>query len=180
MRRLHAIAMGVVGLLTALFICETLGVRINLAASMPVGIYRLAPCGKGVGDALRRGDLAAIDTEVAARANAKVRFFRERGYLTFTGSPRDLLLKEVTGVGADVIEDLDGSLLVDGRALTDAASFRSRTARGEVLPEISFPYRLARGELWLSSEHVRGIDSRYFGGVASDAVKCRVEVLWTR
>ena len=32
--------------------------------------------------------------------------------------------------------------------------------------EVSFPYRVPRGELWLSSEHRRGIDSRYFGGVS--------------
>ena len=180
MRWPRAIVVGALGLLGALVTFEALGLRINLADSMPVGLYRLAPCGEGVGPPLRPGDLVAVDTDVAARSNGGVRFFRERGYLTFTGSPRDLLLKEVAGLGGEVIEDFDGRLRVGAREQSAAASFRSETARGEVLPRVSFPYRLARGELWLSSDHLRGIDSRYFGGVSPDAVACRAEAIWTR
>ena len=106
MRSGRAIGFALVGLLGALLTAEALGLRLNLAESMPVGLYRLAPCGEGVGAALSRGDLVAIDTGVAARSNARLRFFRDRGYLTFTGSPRDLLLKQVVGLGGDVVDEV--------------------------------------------------------------------------
>ena len=180
MRSGRAIGFALVGLLGALLTTEALGLRLNLAESMPVGLYRLAPCGDGMGTALRLGDLVAIDTDVAARSNARLRYFRDRGYLTFTGSPRDLLLKEVVGLGGDVVDEVEGRLRIAGRALSAVASFRSGRVRGEALPRVPFPYRVPRGELWLSSEHSRGIDSRYFGGVSASAVACRAEALWTR
>ena len=180
MRLPVAIGIGCVGLLGALLVSEALGLRVNLSASMPVGLYRLAPCGEGVGEEVRLGALVAVDTDAAARSNAKLRFFRERGYLSFTGDPGDLLLKEVSGLGGEVVEDWGETLRVGGRELRPFASFRSATARGEPLPQVSFPYRVLPGELWLSSDHLRGIDSRYFGGISLDAVACRAEALWTR
>ena len=180
MRLPVAIGIGFVALLGALLLSDALGLRINLAPSMPVGLYRLAPCGEGVGEAVSLGDLVAVDTNAAARSNTKLRFFRKRGYLTFTGDPQDLLLKEVSGVGGEVVEDSGGTLRVGGRELDGFASFRSATARGEPLPQVSFPYRVPSGELWLSSDHLRGIDSRYFGGVSKSAIACRAEPLWTR
>lgn len=180
MRPGRAIGFALVGLLGALLTAEALGLRLNLAESMPVGLYRLAPCGEGVGAALSRGDLVAIDTGVAARSNARLRFFRDRGYLTFTGSPRDLLLKQVVGLGGDVVDEVQGRLRIAGRALSAVASFRKKSVRGEALPRISFPYHVPQGALWLRSEHRHGIDSRYFGAVPTDAVACRAEALWTR
>ena len=177
---LRTIGVCFVGFALALWAFDAAGLRINLAASMPVGLYRLAPCGEGVGTELRLGDLVAVDTRTAARLNPNVRFFCERGYLTFTGSAEDFLLKEVAGVGGDRVEDLAGILRVGGRELSSAASSRSATAGGEALPRVSFPYRLGPGEIWLSSEHHRGIDSRYFGGVSRNAVACRAEAVWTR
>jgi type IV secretory pathway protease TraF len=177
---LRAIGVCLVGFAAALWAFEEAGLRINLAASMPVGLYRLAPCGERAGAELRPGDLVAVDTRAAARLNAKVRFFQERRYLTFTGSAEDLLLKEVAGVGGDVIEDRAGVLRVNGLELSSAASVRLIAAGGEALPQVSFPYRLAPGEIWLSSEHRQGIDSRYFAGVSRNAVVCRAEAVWTR
>jgi type IV secretory pathway protease TraF len=168
------------GVAAALWAFDAAGLRINLAASMPAGLYRLAPCGERAGAELRPGDLVAVDTRAAARLNAKVRFFWERRYLPVTGSAEDLLLKEVEGVGGEVIEDRDGILRVDGRELSSAASVRLAAVGGEALPRVSFPYRLAPREIWLSSEHRQGIDSRYFAGVSRSTVACRVKALWTR
>lgn len=176
----RVVGIGFVGLVGVLLASEALGLRINLSPSMPLGLYRLSPCGDGARSMLRLGDLVAIDTAVAARSNEKLRYFRERGYLTFTGSPRDFLLKEVAGLGGELVEETEGRLRVETHELSAVASFRTPTARGEALPEVSFPLRLGPDELWLSSEHRFGIDSRYFGGVPLAAVACRVEALWTR
>lgn len=177
---LRAVGVGFLFFVAALWVFEAAGLRINLAASMPAGLYRLAPCGEGAVGDLKPGDLVAIDTRAAARMNPDVRFFEARRYLTFTGSPRDLLLKQVTGVGGEVVEDKAGVLRVDGRELSLASSVRSAAVGGEALPRVSFPYRLAPSEIWLTSEHSRGIDSRYFGGVPKSAVACRAEAVWTR
>jgi type IV secretory pathway protease TraF len=177
---LRALGVCLVGFVAALWAFDAAGLRINLAASMPAGLYRLAACGERAGVRLRSGDLVAVDTRAAARLNAKVRFFWERRYLTFTGSAEDLLLKQVAGVGGEVVEDRAGVLRVEGRELSSAASSREAAAGGEALPQVSFPYRLAPGEIWLSSEHRQGIDSRYFGGVSRSTIACRAEALWTR
>jgi len=176
----RAIGVCFVGFAAALWAFEAAGLRINLAASMPAGLYRLAPCGERAGVELRPGDLVAVDTRAAARLNSKVRFFWERRYLTFTGSAEDLLLKEVAGVGGEVVEDRAGVLRVDGRELGSAASVRLTAVGREALPRVPFPYRLAPGEIWLSSEHHRGIDSRYFGGISRSTIACRAEAVWTR
>jgi type IV secretory pathway protease TraF len=52
----------------------------------------------------------------------------------------------------------------------------SQDTEGRPLPGASFPVTLRKGEVWLSSENIRGYDSRYFGPVSEDVLRRAVPV----
>jgi type IV secretory pathway protease TraF len=154
------------------------GLRINLSPSMPRGLYRLAHCGETAGRDAAVGDRVAIDTKIGA-SNPRLAFFRSRGWLSSSGRPDDLLMKTIVGVGGDEVSDKDGRLHVNDQPLSKSASRRQRVLGMLSLPSVEFPQRINEGEVWLSSDHERGIDSRYFGPVARSFIACNVEALWT-
>jgi type IV secretory pathway protease TraF len=53
----------------------------------------------------------------------------------------------------------------------------SQDTEGRPLPKASFPVTLRKGEVWLSSENIRGYDSRYFGPVSEDVLR-RAAPVW--
>jgi type IV secretory pathway protease TraF len=154
------------------------GVRINLSPSMPKGLYRLVDCDETAGRDAAVGDRVAIDTKEAS-SNAGVAFFRTQGWLTYSGRPDDLLMKTIVGAGSDEVTETDGRLYVNGQPLGRNASRRQRAVGTLPLPSVELPQRIKEGEVWLSSDHERGIDSRYFGAVARSSIACKVEAAWT-
>jgi type IV secretory pathway protease TraF len=145
---------------------------------MPKGLYRLVQCDQRARRDAVVGDLVAIDTK-AASSNPGVGFFRAQGWLSTSGRPDDLLMKKIVAVGGDEVTEVAGRLSVNGRPLPNAASKRQRAVGALALPSIELPQRLKEGEVWLSSDHERGIDSRYFGAVARSSIACKVEAAWT-
>jgi type IV secretory pathway protease TraF len=154
------------------------GLRINLSPSMPKGLYRLVHCDDTVGRDAALGDRVAVDTKKAS-SNAQLAFFRSLGWLSTSGRSDDLLMKTVVGSGGDEVTEVAGRLCVNRRPLPEAASRRQRSVAGLVLPSVELPQRIEEGEVWLSSNHERGIDSRYFGAVSRSSIACKVEALWT-
>ena len=152
--------------------------RINLSDSMPKGVYWLSDCADHAERPLVPGDMVAVDIEKAGRNSPAFRFFSERRYLSATGAQRDLLFKRVAAQGGDRIELRADRVTVNGRSLSAAASTRLRVARGEAIPRVSLPLTVPPGYVWLSCEHPRGIDSRYFGPVSTVAIRCVAEALW--
>ena len=173
MKRLAALVFGV---LFALGVTVGGGIRINLSSSMPKGFYQLTECGERARRQAEVGDLVAIET--ATVAGSGFAFFRDRGWLSTSGRPDDLLVKRIVAVGGDEVTDRDGRLCVDRTCLTERGSARVQTVRGVTLPSVTLPRRLHDEEVWLSSDHKKGIDSRYFGAIARTAIACRVEPLW--
>ncbi len=47
----------------------------------------------------------------------------------------------------------------------------SQDTEGRPLPSAPFPLLLGERQVWLSSENIRGYDSRYFGPVSLDILK---------
>ena len=166
---------GVVGIAAAALAA---GFRINLSPSMPKGVYRLVQCDQRAGRDAAVGELVAIDTK-AASSNAALAFFRAQGWLSTSGRPDDLLMKKIVAIGGDEVTEVAGRLCVNGRPLPSAASRRQRAVGNLVLPSVELPRQLKEGEVWLSSDHERGIDSRYFGAVARSSIACKVEAAWT-
>ena len=154
------------------------GVRINLSPSMPKGLYRLVQCDETAGRDAAVGDWVAIDTKEAS-SNPGVAFFRTQGWLSYSGRSDDLLMKTIVGVGSDEVTEEDGRLYVNGQPLARSASRRQRAVGTLPLPSVELPQRIKEGEVWLSSDHKRGIDSRYFGAVARASIACKVEAAWT-
>jgi type IV secretory pathway protease TraF len=154
------------------------GLRINLSPSMPKGLYRLVQCGEAAGRDAAVGDRVAIDTKKAS-SNPDLAFFRGQGWLSISGSPDDLLMKTIVAAGGDEMTEVAGRLCVNRRPLPKVASRRQRSVAGLLLPSVELPQRITAGEVWLSSNHERGIDSRYFGAVSRSSIACKVEALWT-
>ena len=154
------------------------GVRINLSPSMPKGLYRLVQCDETAGRDAGVGDWVVIDTKEAS-SNPGLAFFRTQGWLSYSGRSDDLLMKTVVAVGSDEVTEEDGLLYVNGQPLARSASRRQRTVGTLPLPSVELPQRINEGEVWLSSDHEKGIDSRYFGAVARSSIACKVEAAWT-
>jgi conjugative transfer signal peptidase TraF len=149
-----------------IFCAWGLGYRINTSYSVPVGLWQIAP----VSGTARRGDYAVVPPE----ARPLRRFASERGYLRDEGS----MLKKVAAAEGDAV-DYDAaarSVTINGEPLF-YTEILSEDSKGRPLRGAKFPVRLGKGEVWLSSENIRGYDSRYFGPVSADLLIKAVPVL---
>jgi conjugative transfer signal peptidase TraF len=147
------------------------GLRVNLTASLPRGIYRL------VNTPPQRGDLV---TFCLGSDNPFCGLAKERGYV-FTGScPSGLqpILKKLTGLPDDFLEVKPAGLVVNGKLLPGTVR-PDRDSSGRELP----PSLLANGPipdglaLVLSQEHPGSFDSRHFGLVPLSSLRV-VEPVW--
>lgn len=135
----------------------------NASASVPVGLYQIAPA-----DRLRIGDLvAAVAPEPLARV------LSERGYLP-RGAP---LLKRVAALPGQRVCRVAGVITVDGIALGTPLE---RDRRGRDLPAWSGCHVVADGELFLMNWQVNdSLDGRYFGPLPASTVIGRALPLYT-
>ena len=89
-------------------------------------------------------------------------------------------MKTIVAVGGDEVTEKDGRLYVNGTTSREEARRRRQRTVGTLpLPSVELPQRIKEGEVWLSSDHEKGIDSRYFGAVARSSIACKVEAAWT-
>jgi conjugative transfer signal peptidase TraF len=135
-----------------------LGLRVNLTESFPRGLYQ------AVGDArdFRLGELVCFDAMHPAAPRAA------RNYL---GDDMPMLKRVAATSGMLVERDADGTLRVDGKALPCSRVF-AQDSRGTSLPKVAFPLVVPPGSVWLSSEHPKGFDSRYYGPVPVQTLRC--------
>ncbi len=144
-------------MLAALSLLWGFGLRINATASMPRGIYRLAP------GAPERGDLVSVCLEDGSFATMALK----RNYLRAGACPNGLepLLKRVAGMPGDLLEIGQDGIAINGRLWPNSRAV-SWDSHGRPMPEAenfgsrTIPDGLA---LVLSDRHPGGFDSRYFG-----------------
>jgi conjugative transfer signal peptidase TraF len=139
------------------------GYRINLSPSVPTGIWRVE-AGRPEKD-----DYAAVSPSSHPGYGLAV----ERGYLPGF-SP---MLKRIIASEGDIIDydEEEKSVTVNGEYVM-MTEIMSEDTEGRSLPRASFPATLRKGEIWLSSENIRGYDSRYFGPVPADILQKAVPV----
>ena len=152
--------------------CGLFRVRVNLTASLPIGLYVTAR------PVLSRGSivLVCLPTPVASIA-------RERGYLPRGGPcPGNTvpLGKPILAMAGDTVVVTKTGLLLNGIPVPNSAALVA-DGEGRTLPRLAQgSYPVAHGHLWLVSDYsYRSFDSRYFGPVEASQVVRHVRALWT-
>ena len=134
----------------------------NASASVPVGLYRLAP-GTPV-----RGDLVLVRLPEPLRDLAA-----ERGYLP----PSVPLIKHLAA-------EVDDSVCADGEAVSingrRVVQRRAKDRSGRPLPAWAGCQTLPRGSVFLLGDDTpASFDSRYFGPIPEAAIVGRLVPIWT-
>lgn len=138
------------------------GYRINISPSVPTGIWKIT-------DSVAKGGYVVV----AASDHPGYRLAMERRYL----SNHMPMLKRVVATTGDIVsyDATERAITVNGGFIF-ATEILSQDTEGRPLPVASFPASLGNGEAWLSSENIRGYDSRYFGPVSEDLLRGAVPV----
>jgi conjugative transfer signal peptidase TraF len=163
-----AAAIIVVGRVTA-----ASGLHFNVTASMPLGIYRLAPVPKS---GVQRGMFVAVCAPIDA-----ARLGRRRGYLANGRCAADTepLVKVVAGVAGDELTISSRGVAVNECPLPHSRPLKFDSAGRPLSPWPHGRYRLRRGQLWLYAGNDRSWDSRYWGWAPTSEVLARAEPVVT-
>ena len=136
----------------------------NASASVPIGLYRVAPA-----RALRPGTLVVVRPDAGL-----ARFMARRRYLE-TGA---LLVKPVAATAGQTVCWHGHVVTIDWRL---AAIALDADSTGRPLPLWLGCRRLAPGMVFLLAPAVRtSFDGRYFGPVATSRIVGRALPVWTR
>lgn len=85
---------------------------------------------------------------------------------------KDVLCKRVIARGGQTVDLKDGSVYIDGRKIAEDY------AKGDSYPlyigkakQISYPYKIPEGEIWVMGDNrENSADSRYFGAIPENSV----------
>ncbi len=149
------------------------GVRWNGSASMPQGLWLLAPADS----AIRRGEIvAACPPDTIAVREAAL-----RGYIPAGRCPDGLepLLKTAAAVAGDMVMVTRSGVTVNGVPVEDTMPLdRDGTGR-RLQPFPVGAHSVPPGQIWLLSSHQPlGFDSRYFGPVPAANVRGVARPVW--
>jgi len=150
-------------LLCAVFVSITAyaaGIRINLSPSVPIGFWRL----DGTPDRSQKDCYVTV----SPNGNPGYELALKRGYLF----PNSYMLKKIVAVEGDFVsyDVVEKSVTVNGDYVF-RTEILSQDTEGRSLPTAHYPVSLTAHQVWLSSENIRGYDSRYFGPVSSDLLR---------
>jgi len=146
------------------FAAYVLGFRINISPSTPRGLWLIQPhTAFGVGDFV----------SVSPHGNPGYAFALERGFFR----PNSVMLKLIIAAEGDLVDYdyYERAITVNGHHIS-ATQILPYDSQGRPLFPASFPVTLSGQQVWLSSEFIRGFDSRYFGPVYSGALTKAVPV----
>ncbi len=139
-----------------------MGYRINLTASLPIGIWKIKPLPRG-------STLKDLKGKYILFHPPNTPFFKEakkRGYVGFGLNKNFIrpLLKQVVGVPGDVIIVKPEGVFINGEFLPNSAP-KPVDGEGREMP-VANSIVLRPGELWIMSTYSAGsFDSRYFGKI---------------
>lgn len=134
----------------------------NASASVPIGLYVIAPAGAP----------ATMDLVVVEPPAPLAQFLWEGGYLP-QGAP---LLKHVAGVPGQRVCREGRTITVDSTAIAEALL---HDRRGRPLPVWSGCINLARGQVFLLNRGApASLDGRYFGPLPASSIIGRARPLW--
>lgn len=146
-------------------------IRLNLSASIPIGLYRE----EGDANRLKRGDivLACLPSGISQLAQS-------RGYVPHGGKCVNSLApvgKRVMALPGDTVLVTSTGLIVNGVPVPNSRTLKHDGA-GRLLPSVSTgTYVTKAGSVWLIGTSGQSFDSRYFGPVSVTDVLSRVRPL---
>ena len=167
---LASIVIGVAAIAVAVLYIA--GVRLNLSASLPAGLYRELPGPVAV------GDLAlACPPPGAVTATAHRRGYYASGLRCPGGLAP--VVKTIAAAGGDrVLADVSG-LVVNGRRIPCTAPL-PRDSAGRPLAPATVARVLSPDQVWLTATYsLRSFDSRYHGPWPRSALRGRILPVWT-
>lgn len=145
---------------TILVLGAIVGLRLNIASnSLPPGLYRVAPRGKG-------SDLLICPTGIAESISIS-RGYRPKG--AGCGDGYAPLLKPISARYGDTVTVSNVGISINGRLLPNSKQY-ARDALGRPLPQVpAGMYPVLPGTVWVISSYNRfSFDSRYFGPISLD------------
>jgi conjugative transfer signal peptidase TraF len=172
-RRCFAGVIAMAGVLGGVAAAGAAGVRWNGSASMPRGLWLVAPAD----GAPRRGQTVAVcppDAPVTREA-------AHRGYRPSGRCPDGLapLLKIIAAAAGDVVTVTPAGIAVNGAPAGNTAPLGQDSAGRPLRPFPPGVYPVPPGQIWLlSRDNPRGFDSRYFGPVPAGGVRGVARPLW--
>ena len=150
-------------------LCGFIGLRINASPSLPVGLY--------VTSSRPDANLVEFCPAQPFAILATERGYRGRGTCRDGAAP---LLKPVVARSGDLVEVSDQGITVNGRRLANTAPLHTDTKSRPLTAWPSGCYIVAPETVWVASSYNRrSFDSRYFGPVATSAIRYRVRPLVT-
>jgi len=162
MLRLAGAAIGSATLVTVCLIGTklpaALGYCLNRTPSEPVGIYRR------VSGRAERGTLILLNQPHESAAPLLGRYL-----------PANIpLIKRIAAIPGDVVDESARGVRVNGILWPDSAPLTHDLEGRSLRPYPFGIHRVPIGQLWVLSNHPRGLDSRYFGPVTESSVISRL------
>jgi conjugative transfer signal peptidase TraF len=141
-------------------LCDVVGVRFNLSASLPIGLY--------------------ITTQKTSKLvefcppEPFARMAAERGYRSAGACPDGAtpLLKPVVARAGDTVQVSAQGITVNGHLVLNTVPLKRDIKRRRLTAWPSGTYTVQPGMIWVvSSYSSRSFDSRYFGLIAANSVR---------
>jgi conjugative transfer signal peptidase TraF len=146
------------------------GIRLNIASnSLPPGLYRIVPAGKG-------SDLLICPTGVAEKVSVE-REYRVKSF--GCGDGYAPLLKPIAARAGDTVTLSEAGVAVNGKLLPNSKQY-PKDGIGRSMPLVPFgTYAVLPETVWVISSYNRfSFDSRYFGPVRLDEKVQYAKLFW--
>lgn len=140
---------------------------VNITPSVPVGLWYIAKSAK-----ISKETYVQVDIE----AFSEIERWRDFPFPRNALGKRMPFIKKVVGLPGDRITCVDKYVFVNGEKIPDSQIY-SKNRNGLDLVKFVFPVVLKNGEVWLSSEHSKGLDSRYLGTVRMEMCRKAVPLI---
>lgn len=170
LRRVRSAALVAAGVTIAAFqLSGSLGLRINMSPSLPMGLY--------IATADPSANLVEFCPVEPFATLSRVRGYRAPGACRDGADP---LLKPIVAKSGDVVEVSALGISVNGYLLHNTAPLSADTKGRRLKAWPSGHYVVAPGTIWVASTyHPGSFDSRYFGPVATAAIRRRLKAFLT-
>jgi conjugative transfer signal peptidase TraF len=140
------------------------GYRVNMTASMPLGLWRVTPAPPQI----TRGMIVVYCLEDRPTAEMAL----QRGYISPGRCPSgtEPLFKPVVAIPGDVVTVTPSGISVNGSLLTSSSPLTADPA-GRPLAGALGEFQVSPGEVWVLSHYsMLSFDSRYSGPVRTDNI----------